>query len=99
VALARVYWNKAAKIKEETEWRPVLEKSYEEVKKSLLLNPNLAEAHLLKGNLLLRVRRAADALPEFEEYLRLEPKGKFAEPTRALVEKIKKGLESTKKNS
>jgi hypothetical protein len=45
---------------------------------------------LLKGNLLLRVSRVADAVAEFDEYLRLEPNGAFAPETRALVEKIKK---------
>jgi len=48
----------------------------------------LGGAHLLKGNLLLRVARTADALVEFGEYLRLEPNGPFATETRALVEKI-----------
>jgi tetratricopeptide (TPR) repeat protein len=86
----------ALKFKDPVEAKPLLEKSYEETKKALALNPNLAEAHLLKGNLLFRVRRAADALPEFEEYLRLEPKGEFAEATKTLVEKIKKALESTR---
>jgi tetratricopeptide (TPR) repeat protein len=98
LALARVYWDTAIKIKDETQSRPVLEKSYEQVKKALELNPNLADAHLLKGNLLFRVRRAPDALHEFEEYLRLEPNGQFAGETRALVDKIKKALESTRKD-
>jgi Flp pilus assembly protein TadD len=98
LALARVYWDTALKVKDETQSRPSLEKSYEEVKKALELNPNLAEAHLLKGNLLFRVRRAPDALHEFEEYLRLEPKGQFAAATRAMVDKIRKALESTKRN-
>jgi tetratricopeptide (TPR) repeat protein len=97
LALGRVYWEMASKTKDETQARPSLEKAYDQVKEALKLNPNLAEAHLLKGNLLFRVRRAPDALNEFEEYLRLEPKGKFAEPTRALVDKIKKALEQQKK--
>jgi lipoprotein NlpI len=70
--------------------KPVLEKSYDEVKQALNLNPDLAGAHLLKGNLLLRVGRAADSVNEFDTYLRLEPNGAFANETRALVEKIKK---------
>src|SRR5215216_673850 len=88
--LARVYWEKAREIKDITQARPALEKSYEEVKRALTLNPDLAGAHLLKGNLLLRVSRTGDALVEFSEYLRLEPNGPFATETRALVEKIKK---------
>jgi tetratricopeptide (TPR) repeat protein len=92
--LARVYWDTAAQIKDDAQARPVLEKAYEEVKKSLELNPQFAPAHVVKGNLLLRVHRAQDAQHEFEEYLRLEPKGPFAEQARTTVEKIKKALAS-----
>jgi len=88
--LARVYWEKSREIKDLPQAKAPLEKSYEEVKRALTLNPELAGAHLLKGNLLLRVSRTADALVEFTEYLRLEPNGPFATETRALVEKIKK---------
>ena len=90
LGLARLYWEKARVIKDLAEAKPSLEKAYEEVKRALNLNPQLAAAHLLKGNLLLRVSRTADALAEFDEYLRLEPNGPFAPETRALVEKIKK---------
>ena len=86
--LARVYWEKARAVKDLMAAKPALEKAYEEVKRALVLNPDLAGAHLLKGNLLLRVSRAADALAEFNTYLRLEPNGPFAAETRALIEKI-----------
>ena len=88
--LARVQWEKARVIKDLAAARPALEKSYEEVKRALGLNPNLAGAHLLKGNLLLRVSRAHDALAEFDEYLRLEPNGPFAAETRTLADRIRK---------
>ncbi len=97
LSLGRAYWSMASKLKDDAQARPHLEKAYEQVKKSLELNPNFAQAHLLKGNLLLRVRRAADAQKEFEEYLRLEPKGPFADQTRTTVDKIKKALESQPK--
>jgi tetratricopeptide (TPR) repeat protein len=97
LALARVYFDMAVKLKDETQARPLLEKAYEQVNQSLKLNPNFAQAHLVKGNLLLRVRRAADAQREFEEYLRLDPKGPLADQTRSVVEKIKKALASDKK--
>lgn len=97
LSLARVYWSMASKLKDAAEAKVPLEKSYDQVKRSLDINPNLAQAHLLKGNLLLRARRAEDAQHEFEEYLRLDPKGPFAEQTRVMVEKIKKALESEKK--
>jgi len=88
--LARVYWEKSREVKDITQAKPALEKSYEEVKRALILNPDLGGAHLLKGNLLLRVGRANDAVTEFNEYLRLEPNGPFATETRTLVDKIKK---------
>ena len=88
--LARVYWEQARGIKDLAQAKPALEKSYEEVKRALNLNPNLAASYLLKGNLLLRVTRTSDALIAFGEYLRLEPHGQFAAETRAVVEKIKK---------
>jgi len=97
LALARVYFEISTKLKDEAQAKPVLEKAYEQVNQSLRLKPELAQAHLVKGNLLLRVRRAADAQHEFEEYLRLEPKGAFADQTRAVVEKIKKALSADAK--
>jgi tetratricopeptide (TPR) repeat protein len=88
--LARVYWERSRQEKDLNKARPTLEKAYGEIKRSLELNPDLAAAHLLKGNLLLKVGRTNDAVNEFDEYLRLEPKGTFAAETRALVERIKK---------
>ena len=88
--LARVNWERSRAIKDLNQAKPSLEKAYDEVKRALQLNPNLAGAHLLKGNLLLRVARTTDALVEFDEYLRLEPNGTMANETRALVDKIKK---------
>jgi tetratricopeptide (TPR) repeat protein len=88
--LARVHWEQARVVKDLAAARPAMEKAYEEVKRALSLNPNLAGAHLLKGNLLLRVGRAHDALAEFDEYLRLEPAGPFAAETRTLADKIRK---------
>ena len=40
--LARVYWEKRAQIKDLAQAKPALEKSYEEVKRALTLNPELA---------------------------------------------------------
>lgn len=88
--LARVYWIRSNNTKDLQTAKPLLEKSYEEVKRALELNSQLAGAHLLKGNLLLRAGRAADALKEFDEYLRIEPKGQTADQTRELMERIRK---------
>lgn len=90
--LARVYWIRAQSLKNLDQAKPVLEKSYDEVKQALQLNPNLAGAHLLKGNLLLRVARTGEALKEFDEYLRLEPKGETADETRAVIDRIRKAM-------
>ncbi|HVS82695.1 MAG TPA: tetratricopeptide repeat protein [Pyrinomonadaceae bacterium] len=97
LTLARVYWEKVAGVKEEAQWRPSLEKSYQKVNQALQLDANLAAAHLLKGNLLFKVRRAEDALHEYEEYLRLDPQGQSAEQTRTLADKIRKALAQEKK--
>jgi Tfp pilus assembly protein PilF len=94
--LARVYWEKAREIKDLTQAKPALEKSYDEVKRALVLDPDLPGAHLLKGNLLLRVGRASDAVNEFNEYLRLEPNGPFATETRTLIDRIKKATTQTR---
>lgn len=68
-----------------------------EVGTALKIKPDLAEGHLLAGNILLKARQAENALVEFEEYLRLDPNGKYAPATKQLVEKIKKALAETKK--
>jgi Tfp pilus assembly protein PilF len=96
-ALTRAYYSMATKIKDDAQARPHLEKAYEQIKKTIELDPNLALAHLMKGNIYFRVRRAADAQHEYEEYLRLDPKGSFADQTRTRVEQIKKALESQPK--
>ncbi len=60
--------------------------------KALALRPEFPAAHLLMGNILLRKRDAAAALQEFKEYLRLEPNGPMAPPTREMVAKIERAL-------
>jgi Tfp pilus assembly protein PilF len=97
LTLARVYIDMAAKIKDETQNRPLRVKAYDQVNESLKYNSELAQAHFIKGNLLLSVGRDQDAQHEYEEYLRLDPKGPFADKSRGWIEKIKKALESEKK--
>lgn len=92
LTLARLYWAEALATRDEAQARPALEQSYQEVNQALKLNPDLADAHLLKGNLLLRVRRAPDALNEFQEYLRLAPNGPFAQQARDISKKIQDAL-------
>jgi hypothetical protein len=98
LSLGHVYWNMAAKFRDEAHYRPLHEKSYMQAKLALKLKPDLAAAHLLKGNLLFKARRAEDALHEFEEYVRLDPNGQFVEQTRALVQRIKVALADLKRS-
>jgi Flp pilus assembly protein TadD len=59
---------------------------------TLQLKPELAEAHLLAGNILLRVNQRERALIEYREYLRLAPKGEFVAQVQELVRKVEKSL-------
>lgn len=54
--------------------------------------PDLAAAHVLLGNIRLKLRDAPGALHEYQEYLRIEPQGTMAPQVRDLVEKIQKAL-------
>lgn len=58
--------------------------------RTLQLKPDFAEAHLLAGNILLKIDQRERALMEYEEYLKLEPKGEFAPQARELVQKLSK---------
>jgi Flp pilus assembly protein TadD len=59
---------------------------------TLQLKPDLAEAHLLAGNILLRVKQPQRALVEYREYLKLAPKGEFVSQVQELVRKLEKTL-------
>jgi Tfp pilus assembly protein PilF len=63
---------------------------------TLQLKPDLAEAHLLAGNILLRVNQPERALVEYREYLRLAPKGEFVVQVQDLVRKVEKTLNEKK---
>ena len=62
------------------------------VARTIELQPDLAEAHLLAGNIFMRAGLPANALIEYEEYLRLDPNGDFAGEIQTLVGKLKKSL-------
>ena len=64
------------------------------VARAIELEPNVAESHLLAGNIFVRAGLPAQALIEYEEYLRLAPHGEFSAETRVLVAKLKKSLNS-----
>jgi Flp pilus assembly protein TadD len=86
LALARVYWKKAD-----------LSNTGKQLALTLQLNPNCAEAHFLAGDVLMRAGKLADALSEFQEYLRLAPKGANAAQTREVIERLKKRMSASNK--
>ena len=79
--LARLYWD-----------RENIAKAAPAIGHTLQLKPDFAPAHLLAGNILLKVNQQERALTEYREYLRLEPKGEFAVQTRELAEKLSKAI-------
>ena len=79
--LGRVYWERGEPAK-----------AGPPVGRALQLKPDYAEAHLLGANVFMRVGLPQNALVEYEEYLRLAPKGEFAEQTREIVQKLKRAL-------
>jgi tetratricopeptide (TPR) repeat protein len=86
--LARVRWEMGAP-----------EKAEPHVERAIALNPGYAEAHLLKGNVSMKLNKYNLALIEYDEYLRLAPKGAFAEQTREIAEKLRRALAARKPES
>jgi cytochrome c-type biogenesis protein CcmH/NrfG len=56
--------------------------------KAVALQPNNAPAHILLGNVAWKKQDAAGALKEYQEYLKLDPKGPMAPGAQAMVKKI-----------
>jgi tetratricopeptide (TPR) repeat protein len=77
-ALARLYYTKGE-----------LGKAARQVGLTIQLNESFPDAHLLAANIHLKVNNRQDALEQFQEYLRLAPKGEFAAQARQAVEKLK----------
>ncbi len=75
--LARAYWAMG-------KWQ----EAEPHARKAVAFMPDLAPAHILLGNVALRKNDKAAALKEFEEYLRLDPKGAMADPARQVVAQI-----------
>ncbi len=65
-------------------------------RKAAALRPDFAAVHVLLGNIMLRKRDARAALQEFKEYLRFDPKGPMAAPTRDMVAKIENALAASR---
>ncbi len=81
--LARLYWDQEN-----------IAQAAPAIGHTLQLKPDFAEAHLLAGNILLKINQPERALAEYQEYLRLEPKGEFAVQARDLVAKLTKAIEA-----
>jgi cytochrome c-type biogenesis protein CcmH/NrfG len=77
--LARLYWDQGDALKA----GPC-------IGHTLQLKPDFAEAHLLAGNILLRLDQHQRARIEYEEYLRLAPNGEYATEVRQLLLNLKK---------
>jgi tetratricopeptide (TPR) repeat protein len=77
--LGRLYWDKGD-----------IMKAAPAIGHTLQLKPEFAEAHLLAGNILLRLDQQQRALVEYQEYLRLAPKGEYAREARNLIDKLSK---------
>lgn len=76
--LSSLYWEKGE-----------IMKAAPAIGRTIQLKPDLAEAHLLAGNVLLKLNQPQRALIEYEEYVRLAPKGEFANEVRQLIQKLK----------
>jgi Tfp pilus assembly protein PilF len=85
--LGRLYWEQGN-----------ITKAAPAIGRTLQLKPDFAEAHLLAGNVLLKVNQRERALVEYQEYLKLEPKGEFAAATRDLVDKLSRTIVENKKS-
>jgi len=77
-ALGRIYWDKRDLIN-----------AGKQVAFTLQLQPDFPDARLLAGNIFVRAHLPANAIVEYEEYLRIAPKGQFANEIRELVQKLK----------
>ena len=83
--LGRLYWDMGE-----------VAKAGAPVAMTLQLRPELAEAHLLAGNIPLRVNQNERALIEYREYLRIAPKGEFALQAHEMVRKIERAIAEKK---
>jgi Flp pilus assembly protein TadD len=66
------------------------------VTKANQLRPGDPQQHVVLGNIMLRERNAEGALKEFQEALRLDPKGPMSESTRQVIARIEAALQQPK---
>jgi hypothetical protein len=54
--------------------------------------PDLAPAHVLLGNVMLRETNGQGALHQNQEYMRLDPNGSMAPEVRQMIEKMQEAV-------
>ena len=83
--LGRVYW----------EMNEIV-KAGRQIGRTIQLNFEFAEAHLLAGNIFVRLGMAENAIVEYEEYLRIAPQGQLAPQARELIQKLRTSVQNKK---
>ena len=83
--LGRIYWEKND-----------LVNAGKQIGTTIQLEPDFPDARAIAGNIFVRARMPENAIIEYEEYLRLAPKGQFANEIRELVKKLKSLTEQKK---
>jgi tetratricopeptide (TPR) repeat protein len=86
-SLGRIYWDKKDFVN-----------AGKHVAHTLQLQPEFADARLLAGNIFVRAQLPENAIIEYEEYLRIAPKGQFANEIKELVQKLKTLVAKRKKS-
>ena len=76
-ALARLYYTKGD-----------LARAGRQVVLTIQLNDSFPDARLLAANIYLKINNRQSALEQFQEYLRLAPKGEFAVQARQAIQKL-----------
>jgi tetratricopeptide (TPR) repeat protein len=84
--LGRLYWELGD-----------INKAAPAIGRTLQLKPDFAEAHLVAGNILLKVNQPERALTEYQEYVKLAPKGEFVIETKELIAKLSKAVAENKR--
>jgi tetratricopeptide (TPR) repeat protein len=84
--LARTYWATG-------HWQ----QAQEHAQKAVAFMPQLAPAYVILGNAALHNHDNATALEQYKMYLRLDPKGPMAEPTRQMIGRIEAALKQAEK--
>jgi tetratricopeptide (TPR) repeat protein len=71
-----------------------LQEGEEHVHKALELDKTHARSYLLLGNVLLAKKDLQGAIASYREYLKLDPKGPMAEPTKKMIDKLEKQIKA-----